>query len=41
MNLACMDDADFGELADVPVRYSDGRNNNWFNPACGELGTFD
>ena len=32
VNLACLDDADFGELADLPVRYADGRNNDWLNP---------
>jgi hypothetical protein len=32
VNLACLDDVDFAELANVPVRYSDGRNNNWQSP---------
>jgi len=30
VNLACLDDADGTTLADAPVRYADGRNNNWF-----------
>jgi hypothetical protein len=29
INLACLDDADVSELASAPVRYFDGRNNNW------------
>jgi hypothetical protein len=32
VNLACLDDADVKELADAPVRYFDGRNNNWESP---------
>jgi hypothetical protein len=32
VNLACVDDADVKELADAPVRYFDGRNNNWGSP---------
>jgi hypothetical protein len=29
VNLACLDVADVAELASAPVRYADGRNNNW------------
>lgn len=29
VNVAALDDVDTGELADAPVRYFDGRNNNW------------
>jgi hypothetical protein len=29
INLACLDDVDPSELADAPVTYFDGRNNNW------------
>jgi hypothetical protein len=29
VNLGCLDDVDATELADAPVRYFDGRNDNW------------
>ena len=29
INVACLDDVDASELAAAPVRFSDGRNNNW------------
>jgi hypothetical protein len=29
INLACLDDLDSSELAEAPVTYFDGRNNNW------------
>ena len=32
INLACLDDLDPSELADAPVTYSDGRNNDWQSP---------
>jgi hypothetical protein len=32
ISLAALDDVDPTELAQAPVRYMDGRNNNWFNP---------
>ncbi len=31
INLACLDDLDPTELAEAPVKYADGRNNNWWN----------
>lgn len=32
VNLACLDEVSAEELAEVPVRYIDGRNNNWMSP---------
>jgi hypothetical protein len=29
INVACLDDVDPSELANIPVRFADGRNNNW------------
>ena len=31
VKLACLDGVDPAELAAVPVKYGDGRNNNWWN----------
>ena len=31
ISLACLDDLDPTELAEAPVKYADGRNNNWWN----------
>ena len=32
IQLGCLDDASIDELMSGPMRYSDGRNNNWMNP---------
>jgi len=32
VNLACLDDIDPKDLVSAPVRYADGRNNNWHSP---------
>lgn len=32
INLACLDNLDAAELATAPVRFADGRNNNWQAP---------
>jgi hypothetical protein len=32
IQLASLDDASIDELVSGPVRYADGRNNNWMNP---------
>jgi hypothetical protein len=31
INVACLDDIDPKTLAELPVRFMDGRHNNWFN----------
>ena len=32
INLAALDDLDPTEWAEAPVRYADGRNDNWMSP---------
>lgn len=31
VNVFCLDDVEPAELIEAPLRYSDGRNNNWHN----------
>ena len=31
VKVSCLDDVDLAELIAAPVRYFDGRHNNWFN----------
>ena len=32
INVACLDNAEAEELANAPVRYSNGRDNDWMSP---------
>mgnify|MGYP002777004499 CR=1 FL=1 len=32
VNIACLDNIDDVELANLPIRYFDGRNDNWESP---------
>ena len=32
VNIACLDNVEDSELAGAPLRFMDGRNNNWFAP---------
>jgi hypothetical protein len=32
VQLGCLDDVDLNELANAPIQYFDGRNNNWQAP---------
>lgn len=32
INVVCLDGVDDRELAEAPVRYADGRNDNWYSP---------
>jgi hypothetical protein len=31
INVACLDDIEHSELAELPIQYFDGRNNAWWN----------
>ncbi len=31
INLACLDDVDPADLVQAPIKYMDGRHDNWFN----------
>jgi hypothetical protein len=31
INVACLDDLDPADLVQAPIKYMDGRHNNWFN----------
>lgn len=31
VNLACLDDVEPAALAEIPIRYSNGRDNDWFS----------
>ena len=32
VSLACLDDVNLGELVEAPVKFADGRHDNWWNP---------
>jgi hypothetical protein len=31
INVACLDDVEPAAFVEIPIRYMDGRNNNWWN----------